>query len=447
MVKQVKSDLLILLIVGVVAMVGVGVLLFNTGTGSGDISGQASSATRTRATCADNDGGSDSQEYTLGITTGTWKGTTQTKSYTDNCKDTTTINEGLCVTSSGVQDTSFMGTTAVLSGAYAYYDEINCDEGYCLDGVCSTGCYDDDNDEGNPGYYSVKGETTDLGTVETDECQLLGANNQRSTTTLTEYYCVSGERVSGNKLCSDVDEDYVCSDGACIADACSDSDGGKKALLYGEATTLSGEEGLDTCSSDGITLTEYYCEGAEITSSTVDCSSLGKVCAGGQCVAAPTCTDTDGGEDFYEQGTTTGYEITASARGGYSYTADTAKTDTCAGSNEGLVEYWCDASLGITHYTTYACADEDKICSDGACVECTQDDNSMCGAGYKCSRRGTCYTTCDSASAGANECRIREGYQCTDDVTGTNGCYLECDSAADCLSGYRCSGGWCVETP
>ncbi len=438
MTKSAKNDMLILLIVGVVALVGVGVLLFNAATDSVDLTGQGTSATRTRATCADNDGGSDSQEYTLGITTGTAYDGRKSTTVTDSCNGLIAVKEGYCVNSGGSVESSYTGQTGAITGAYVSSQIINCEEGYCDDGVCNTGCYE--NDDGQT--YTTNGYVVDDGTVYSDDCV--------DGSTVTEYYCSSGQKRSTTKTCSDVDEDYICSDGACVPDTCTDTDGGSITDTSGVVTTLSGIEQYDWCDEDGVTLTEFTCSGANVRHELIDCSESGQVCSNGACVTLdPACSDSDGGRDYNEKGTTTGYEI-VEAEHGYEYSYTASETDSCSTSStlpNKLLEYTCGYLTEMPEQSGYLCTDEDKICSDGACVECTQTDTSMCDAGYKCSRRGACYTTCDSASAGANECRIRDGYQCTDDVTGTNGCYLECDSAADCLSGYRCSGGWCVETP
>lgn len=97
---------------------------------------------------------------------------------------------------------------------------------------------------------------------------------------------------------------------------CTDSDGGKDYYEKGNTANSDGI-GIDKCvvtcdtTSSGLcdsdsSLLEYYCEGDVASSKFYDCSSEGKVCVDGACVEAnetkTTCTDSDGGKDYYERG-------------------------------------------------------------------------------------------------------------------------------------------------
>src|SRR3989338_10404054 len=116
-----KEHMWALLIVGVVALLGVSA--FFTGFSSGDLSGHATSAIKTKTAtktsikitstaCTDSDGGKDYSEK------GTTKGIiwsdqdSGVKEYSDSCKDSTSLKEFRCVADDGTAD----GT------AFAYFN-------------------------------------------------------------------------------------------------------------------------------------------------------------------------------------------------------------------------------------------------------------------------------------------------------------------------------------
>jgi len=145
--------------------------------------------TTTSYFCQDSDKGKD--YYTYGSVS---EGETTTfpnqsvgtvKVSMDNCKDTTTLNEYYCPTSTS--------TSSSVS--------FNCPYG-CSNGACkpNPGCVDSDSGKN----YYVKGQTTGTTGTKTDYCS--------STTSVVEYYCIQyGYPVATYYKCYS-----GCSDGACI---------------------------------------------------------------------------------------------------------------------------------------------------------------------------------------------------------------------------------------
>ena len=144
---------------------------------------------------------------------------------------------------------------------------------------------------------------------------------------------------------------------------CQDSDGG---INYGTAGQLY-DPVTHTLKSDycidGVTLREAYCEGNVGTYQEYTCPFL---CRDGACVA-PTCSDSDGGKEYYIKGTITGYMA-----------FEEPNYDRCEGTT--LKEVYCFEDLGYTE--AHTCT---GICNDGACMDITPpsisitnpSDNSM----------------------------------------------------------------------
>ena|SRR3989338_5261195 len=204
-----KEHVWALLIVGVVALLGVSA--FFSGFSSGDLSGHATSAIKTKSiskttkttssACTDSDGGKDYSEK------GTTKGIiwsdqdSGVKEYSDSCKDSTSLKEFRCVADDGTAD----GT------AFAYFNTVTCTEGYCLDGVCVSGCYDTEDDTST----STAGTITSGGKTYTDECCTDGVDCSGYTNSgnVKEYYC-NGR--SWSTVFPSCNRGTTCVDGACV---------------------------------------------------------------------------------------------------------------------------------------------------------------------------------------------------------------------------------------
>jgi hypothetical protein len=206
---------------------------------------------------------------------------------------------------------------------------------------------------------------------------------------------------------------YACEGGKCVESPCTDSDGGTKANEKGTATSGNVSQ-TDSC-DDIDTVTEYYCDAAEVKSKEIDCSS-GKQCVDGACVEA-ACSDTDGGSDQYQKGTVTKGELT--------------ETDECYGTTK-VTEYYCDDKAIKSSLITCGSGYE---CENGACVElpaCTDSDN------------GKDKFTKGTVSAGNND-YVDDCYSSTQVLEY----YCDGDSVEDekmpCGSGYECKFGKCNE--
>jgi len=117
----------------------------------------------------------------------------------------------------------------------------------------------------------------------------------------------------GDRICNDSYEDkYNCPEDCAIT--CTDSDGGKNYSVQGSICTTiyvspnvipAAACTIDECiypDCDGCAdqLLEHYCENGKAKSEIVNCSNK---CESGACVGNPTCTDSDGGKNYYENGT------------------------------------------------------------------------------------------------------------------------------------------------
>lgn len=140
------------------------------------------------------------------------------------------------------------------------------------------------------------------------------------------------------------------SDHNCInVNTCQDSDGGinyeTAGQLYDPVTKT---QKSDYCLDD-LTLREAYCQNNAGTYQDYQCPFL---CRDGACVT-PTCSDSDGGKEYYVKGTITGYMA-----------FDEPNYDRCNGTI--LQEVYCYENLGYTE--SYTCQ---GICIDGACMDIT----------------------------------------------------------------------------
>ncbi|MDD5193538.1 MAG: LamG domain-containing protein [Candidatus Nanoarchaeia archaeon] len=152
---------------------------------------------------------------------------------------------------------------------------------------------------------------------------------------------------------------YTCDVNAqCVAPVCTDSDNGLNYYLKG--TTSGYDEPTreyvtinDYCEFN-YSLKEYSCEGIYGKENEYICPNG---CSDGACISEPTCTDSDGGQDYYVKGTV-------------SY-GNWSKTDRCglyddnpSNDSTDLNEFYC-RSDGEPVEEVYKCPNG---CSDGKCL-------------------------------------------------------------------------------
>ncbi len=139
---------------------------------------------------------------------------------------------------------------------------------------------------------------------------------------------------------------------------CTDSDvtleypDGKNQFLAGIAQSTDGSFSADLCNVNGAGLNEGYCAEDGTAKTAAFICMYG--CENGACIEeppTPTCTDTDGGLNYYEKGYATNGAI--------------IQSDICKempGAN--LIEGFCED--GVPKGMPYMCPNG---CSDGACIE------------------------------------------------------------------------------
>lgn len=206
-------------------------------------------------------------------------------------------------------------------------ETVDCE---CLDGACvmsSPECTDSDGDD-----IYVKGVVEYGNQTYTDYC---------SSDVVVEYIC-SGEEISYfNHTC-----ESGCTNGACIMSSkpeCTDSDG--LDFFVRGTVDMGTQEFTDYCS--GSMVVEYTCEDNEVSKVNHSCENG---CSDGACMegSGDSCTDTDGGVEYFQQG---------------SVTSDgEVLEDECRG--ETVLEYYCGD--GLVHLKEFLCPNG---CSDGRCED------------------------------------------------------------------------------
>ncbi|MBI5158676.1 hypothetical protein HY992_01005 [Candidatus Micrarchaeota archaeon] len=276
--------------------------------------------------------------------------------YTDACVNVGSVREYFC---SGY---TFETVDKPCPSGYS------CSSGACVSSGTSSGsssasasCIDSDSGQD----VSVKGITVGSGSASSDSC--IDASS------LTEYFCMAvgstSVKTSITKTCP---AGSACSDGACV-ETCTDSDGGTDIAVKG--TTITGSDSsTDSCVSGKVR--EYYCDMRASSAGakrSVDrsCSS-GQECKDGACVAvetapaAPTCRDSDNGEDIYTFGTATRYSADGSVLASVS--------DRCY-SSEKLFEETC-LSDGALNSVDKTCP-SGYVCDGGACIARAQSTTCL----------------------------------------------------------------------
>ncbi len=264
-------------------------------------------------------------------------------------------------------------------------------------GACAAACDDSDAKD----IFSGGGVISN-GKTFTDVC--------KDRTAVKEYFCEGDEAKYSEIPCP---AGYMCDAGKCVESPCTDSDQGSKPNEKG-TTTSGSESSTDSCKDAG-TVTEYYCDDAQIKSKTMDCAA-GFTCSDGACQEG-TCSDSDGGEDKMTAGTVT--------------KGDVSQSDKCSGDT-AVTEYYCSNNDIKSRYT--ACGTGYK-CDSGKCVElpkCADSDN-----GKDKFEKGTVTTPSQTY---LDDCysstQVLEYYCDGDDVE---------NEKISCGSGYECKLGKCTE--
>ena len=164
----------------------------------------------------------------------------------------------------------------------------------------------------------------------------------------------------GNGKCEQWENTCNCpSDCRSSPSSCKDTDGGKVYNVKGTVTDKYGKRYTDNCYST-TGLKEYYCSSGYVRYEYHKCSNK---CVNGACqeaivppnphpIPAPSCTDTDGGKNYFVAGAV--YVSYPNSVG------MSRQADYCSGNS--VVEYYC--SNGKAAKTTYYCK---YGCSNGAC--------------------------------------------------------------------------------
>jgi|GEM_PF-3538422 len=322
------------------------------------------------------------------------------------------------------------------------YCAYGCDEGKCKPPPADEKCYETD------GGYDIY----ERGVCESGSQRL--EDHCNSDGTLTEKYCADDTTIKWNSTACP--EGYVCSEGACRPQTCTDSDDGKDYYEKGEITQ--GENhGFDGCNTNGQfgsdpnMLMEYFCD--EESKIEVDWYSCPNGCEDGACllpeVTPPTCSDSDGGMNYYIKGVVTDKH-------------GIVVEDECK-NHSAILEKFCgpEGGFGISVYTCpNGCSYENGACNEEAICrneehECSIEDIPCCEGleevplalkeGDQCIA-ATCGSICRPCGNGIcddneNEC------SCPEDCNVTAFCGSStlgsCTNSSECIDA-GCSGSICA---
>jgi len=308
----------------------------------------------------------------------------------------------------------------------------------------SAGCTDSDS---GVNYY-VGGNAQDGNQTISDACM---ANNPKQ---LSESYCENEIIKSAIYDCQN-----GCSDGKCLCPTTKCSDG----TIYGpEKCTV--KENICVCPScpamptTPATCSAPTCEGAKDTGqkdsngciiyscqatpacqptkcddgSMNTCQVVNGICTCSTCTAKPiqTCTDSDGGINYYEKG----YIDQTFSPSGRHY-------DSCV--NASVVEEWSCIPGGTFRYDNYVCPNG---CSDGACIKGEEVKEQVTCIFQNSDAEQKCYTAYDNSRAycsGVGSCiAYIKGYK-GEQITWKSSCgqyqYTTMDGNNEKV-GFECSG-------
>jgi hypothetical protein len=214
---------------------------------------------------------------------------------------------------------------------------------------------------------------------------------------------------------------------------CTDSDGGYSPNVKG-TVTYKNAEGVQSSVTDsciGNTVMEAVCDynGYAYNGKTANCANN---CSNGACVNIAsinkTCTDSDGGMNYYVKGTTTDSLGTA--------------LDTCSSDSKILTEYKCSGNDKMS--VTYVCPNS---CSNGVCVNPTST-NQTTQSNITSPIAVNNTLVCISGCLYKDKC-LPYGYR-----TGTKYCNIDnslteqnssgaCENSFECVSNL-CTNGKCI---
>ncbi|MBW2978085.1 hypothetical protein KY331_04535 [Candidatus Woesearchaeota archaeon] len=274
---------------------------------------------------------------------------------------------------------------------------ICCEEiPYCGDGVCFThstpgygetpqscpqdcgiSCTESDNGKN---YYQ-KGSACMGGLCKTDYC---------SNSNLVEYY-LEEEGIIREGYCDPYTDIFSvtyncpsgCSNGACLEEPsvqCTDSDGGKNYYKQGIVEiNLPGLHGTseDFCEGNGD-LIEFMCPSDKNSGQAdFDFYHCPYGCKNGACLEAPeeeiTCTDSDGGKNYFVKGEVTGYSNQPPELFTFVDCCVDSEDPTgkCVSIGDTVVERYCEDG----YWNSFVYKECPYGCKNGACLEEPEDDD------------------------------------------------------------------------
>jgi len=238
--------------------------------------------------------------------------------------------------------------------------------------------------------------------------------------TLVEHYCSSQKKLMSKEI--DCGFDYICSEGACKAATCFDTDSGENSAEFG-TVRYGADEYIDTCVNE-TAVTEYSCDlEGKLSMTNISCVE-GETCTQGKCVGATLCTDTDAGDFGSVEGVT--------RYGSVFY------QDKCVGYAV-VYEYYCENG---TFMQKQVVCPENWYCEEGVCVE---------GEAHECidTDEGKYVYTQGTVKYWVDGQKHTETDKCHDDYAvlevwcteegGLGFGIMECNSG-DWCSGGRCTG-------
>jgi hypothetical protein len=356
--------------------------------------------------CTDTDNGKNI--FTKGITIGLADNGEVLKD-SDYCVNSSVVREYYC----SILDTQYYGTKYP---NYQMNTDIKCPQGYsCTNGACLAS-----NISCIPSVEVCDGKDNDCdGKID-------------------EY----GEG-QGN-LCLNYPIGYICRQGKCEAYpkeewVCNDTDNGKDYFVFGGANVFygNGNHGLVDVCENGI-LKEAYCDVNNWVQQTNFTCPNG--CSNGACIIPPapspsnaTCTDSDGGINYYVKGTCISPGEDA---------PDICLPDSQNPSVIRLNEKSCSADGKSCINNIYICP-QGYSCNDGACVATPQNITATCqdtdnGKNYLVKGSTTVVKTDGTTEINTDFCNkdgtIKEWYCQGSVALGEN---------VKCPSLYYCSNGLC----
>mgnify|MGYP001587250573 FL=1 len=234
------------------------------------------------------------------------------------------------------------------------------------------------------------------------------------------YLCFDGACISPGSVCGNgyLEEGEQCDDGnqidgdgcskLCGAESsqiCSDSDGGAKYDIKGEATKGNQRE-EDKCIFDRTkneyVLSEMYCEDNEIQSvltffgNDVECKE--GVCV--NLIESLGCTDSDSENGLQNEEFNIGGTVSSK---GINY------KDYC-GEGKDIIEYYCDENNNLGYIT--------QFCGDDSICKTTQQGLAFCLKTTKCGNgKVETLEKCDDGNTNSGDgcsvdCKTETGYQC-----------------------------------